>query len=64
MDGTAFPGKARLPVRENRRLGCRSLTLSTDPDTRAARFYPAAGWRESGRTPRSGLAFEHAVTPL
>ena len=28
--------------------GFRTLPLSTDPDTRAARFYRAAGWRESG----------------
>jgi len=44
--------------------GCRTLTLSTDPDTRAARFYRAAGWRESGCTPEGELIFERAVTPL
>ncbi len=46
------------------RAGCRTLTLSTDPDTRAARFYRAAGWRESGRTPEGELVFERTVTPL
>lgn len=38
--------------------GFRRLTLSTDPDTRAARFYRAAGWRETGRTPEGELVFE------
>jgi GNAT superfamily N-acetyltransferase len=40
--------------------GHRTLRLSTDPDTRAARFYRAAGWRETGRTPEGELilAFE------
>jgi GNAT superfamily N-acetyltransferase len=34
------------------------LSLSTDPDTRAARFYRAAGWRETGPTPEGELVFE------
>ena len=38
--------------------GFRTLTLSTDPDTRAANFYRAAGWRERGRTPEGALIFE------
>ena len=43
--------------------GTRTLTLSTDPDTRAARFYRAAGWREAGRTPDGELIFELCVPP-
>jgi GNAT superfamily N-acetyltransferase len=39
------------------------LKLSTDPDTRAARFYRAAGWRETGRTPEGELIFELEVPP-
>ncbi|HEX6118470.1 MAG TPA: GNAT family N-acetyltransferase [Dongiaceae bacterium] len=38
--------------------GFRRLSLSTDPETRAARFYRAAGWREAGRTPEGELVFE------
>ena len=64
MDGTAFQEKCGFPCARTARLGCRSLTLSTDPDPRAARFCPAAGWREGGRTPEGALVFEHAVTPL
>lgn len=37
--------------------GHRTLRLSTDPDTRAARFYRAAGWHEAGRTPEGELIF-------
>jgi GNAT superfamily N-acetyltransferase len=40
------------------RAGFSTLTLSTDPDTRAARFYRAAGWRETGRTADGELIFE------
>ena len=40
------------------RAGFRTLMLSTDPDTRAARFYRAAGWRETGRTAGGELVFE------
>jgi GNAT superfamily N-acetyltransferase len=43
------------------RAGFRTLTLSTDPDTRAARFYRAAGWRETGYGPDGELIFERAV---
>jgi GNAT superfamily N-acetyltransferase len=43
--------------------GFRTLHLSTDPDTRAARFYRAAGWREAGRTPEGELIFEFSVPP-
>jgi len=41
--------------------GFRTLTLSTDPNTRAADFYRAAGWRERGRTPQGELIFELRV---
>ena len=43
--------------------GCRTLQLSTDPDTRAARFYSAAGWREAGRTPEGELVFKFNAPP-
>ncbi|MBA4095688.1 MAG: GNAT family N-acetyltransferase [Rhodospirillum sp.] len=43
--------------------GFRTLRLSTDTDTRAARFYRAAGWREAGRTPEGELIFELDVSP-
>ena len=43
--------------------GFRTLRLSTDPDTRAARFYRAAGWREAGRTPEGEVIFEFSVPP-
>jgi GNAT superfamily N-acetyltransferase len=43
--------------------GTRTLTLSTDADTLAARFYRAAGWREAGRTPEGELIFELGVPP-
>ena len=42
--------------------GFRRLSLSTDPETRAARFYRAAGWREAGRTPEGELVFERDAT--
>jgi GNAT superfamily N-acetyltransferase len=41
--------------------GFRRLTLSTDPETRAARVYRAAGGREAGRTPEGELVFERDV---
>ena len=41
--------------------GFRTLHLCTDPDTRAARFYHAAGWREAGRTPEGELIFAFDV---
>ena len=44
--------------------GFRALQLSTDPDTRAARFYRAAGWRETGRTPEGELIFAFDVPPV
>ena len=37
--------------------GHRTLRLSTDPDTRAVRFYRAAGWHEAGRTSEGELIF-------
>jgi GNAT superfamily N-acetyltransferase len=41
--------------------GIRTLALSTDPDTRAADFYRAAGWRERGRTAEGELIFEFSM---
>ena len=41
--------------------GFRTLHLSTDPDTRAARFYCAASWREAARTPEGEVIFEFSV---
>jgi GNAT superfamily N-acetyltransferase len=38
--------------------GFRRLSLSTDPDTRAERFYRAAGWQEVGRTQEGEIVFE------
>ena len=43
--------------------GFRTLRRSTDPDTRAARFYSAAGWREAGRTPEGEVIFAFTVPP-
>ena len=43
--------------------GFGTLTLSTDPETRAAAFYRAAGWREAGHTPEGELIFELDVPP-
>lgn len=40
------------------RAGIRRSRLSTDPDTRAAHFYRAAGWQEAGRTAEGELIFE------
>jgi GNAT superfamily N-acetyltransferase len=34
--------------------------LTTEPGTRAERFYRAAGWREAGRTDQGELRFELA----
>jgi GNAT superfamily N-acetyltransferase len=43
--------------------GFATLRLSTDPETRAAAFYRAAGWREAGRTPEGALIFALSVPP-
>jgi GNAT superfamily N-acetyltransferase len=43
--------------------GFGTLRLSTDPKTRAAAFYRAAGWREAGSTPEGELIFERSVPP-
>ncbi len=34
------------------------LNLSTDPNTKAERFYRKAGWRETGIEPNKEIAFE------
>jgi len=38
--------------------GLKRLWLSTDPDTRAQRFYEAAGWQHGGVLPNGELLFE------
>jgi len=38
--------------------GLRRLWLSTEPGTRAERFYRAAGWRPQGTLPSGEVAFE------
>jgi GNAT superfamily N-acetyltransferase len=40
------------------RHGPDTLWLTTEPDTRAERFYRTAGWRESGTTSSGELRFE------
>jgi hypothetical protein len=41
-----------------RERGLHRLSLSTEPGTRAARFYAAAGWREAGVTEAGEIRFE------
>lgn len=41
-----------------RGAGFAECTLSTDPDTRAARFYRRAGWWEAGRTADGEVIFK------
>lgn len=43
--------------------GSATLRLSTDPDTRAARFYRAARWCEAGRSPAGELVFACNAAP-
>jgi len=38
--------------------GLRRLDLSTEPDTRAERFYARAGWRRLGLLPNGEMAFD------
>jgi GNAT superfamily N-acetyltransferase len=38
--------------------GHRQLWLTTEPGTRAARFYERAGWQRVGATPRGEVRFE------
>jgi GNAT superfamily N-acetyltransferase len=38
--------------------GLQRLWLTTGPDTRAARFYRAAGWQDMGLTNRGEIRFE------
>jgi GNAT superfamily N-acetyltransferase len=40
-----------------RRAGHRTAMLTTDPGTRAERFYRAAGWKVVGNSTRDGLIF-------
>ena len=46
---------------EARALGLRRLSLETAPDTRAERFYTAAGWTKAGTTRTGELLFEKEV---
>ena len=39
-------------------VGLQKLWLSTEPGTRAERFYNAAGWKYTGRTERGESRFE------
>jgi GNAT superfamily N-acetyltransferase len=43
--------------------GLPRLWLSTGPDTRAAGFYRAAGWRDAGRTRHGEIRFEIDAPP-
>ena len=43
--------------------GARQAWLSTDPDTRAERFYRDRGWRENGRLSNGELRLELAAPP-
>jgi len=43
-----------------RQDGHRTAWLTTDPNSRAAGFYRAAGWKEIGTSPRSEAIF-HGV---
>ncbi len=38
--------------------GAKSIWLSTDPETRAERFYRARGWRETGRLAKGEVRLE------
>lgn len=38
--------------------GCRRLWLTTEPGTRAQRFYEAAGWRAAGDAAHGEVAYE------
>lgn len=45
-----------------RSRGLERLWLTTDANTRAERFYEAAGWRRAGRTKTGALSFELRLT--
>jgi GNAT superfamily N-acetyltransferase len=42
--------------------GLQRLWLTTEPGTRAQRFYEAAGWERIGRTDRGELRFERSAS--
>jgi GNAT superfamily N-acetyltransferase len=46
------------------RAGFAHATLTTDPGTRAARFYRKAGWTDTGRTEDNEIIFERQLNPL
>src|SRR5262245_50555168 len=41
-----------------RSQGCGTLWLTTEPETRAERFYESAGWTRTGVTPSGEVRFE------
>jgi ribosomal protein S18 acetylase RimI-like enzyme len=43
------------------RAGFTTATLTTDPGTRAARFYRRAGWNDSGRTEDGEIIFKRRL---
>ncbi len=53
--GRALLARACETLRDAGFVEC---TLSTDPDTRAARFYRQAGWREAGRSADGEIIFK------
>ena len=56
--GRALLARACDTLRE---AGFSEATLSTDPDTRAARFYRRAGWREAGSRADGELIFKAGI---
>lgn len=45
------------------RAGFEHATLTTDPGTRAARFYRRAGWTDAGETDEGEIIFERRLNP-
>ncbi len=45
------------------RAGFEHATLTTDPGTRAARFYRRAGWTDRGETEDGEIIFERRLNP-
>jgi GNAT superfamily N-acetyltransferase len=56
-------GRALLPLscRLLRDRGCAVATLTTEPGTRAERFYRRAGWTEIGREDDGQIIFQKAL---
>lgn len=51
-------------LKQCRMLGLNSLTLSTDPATRAFRFYLTAGWERKDPLPSGEVLMEYCISPL